>query len=434
MKKLLLSSFLIVLALNDFAQNKTSFLPGYLIHLNGDTIKGFIEFKDWPKNPETITFKSQSGEKTIAYKPCDIKEFGVNNEKYQSHAVTIDNDPFRDDELPFSDKANYLTDTVFLQVLVEGPKSLYYLKDQNLKEHFFIYQDSTIKTLIYRRYKEHFKSATYYDDFTQNMKAPAVKIKIISLFRNQLTYYLNDCPEINPEIATLKYKRKDLTGIFKKYYKMTGKITNFQDKSNKAKPEFGVLAGATLTFPTFKSSSSAFDYLTKTSFPKSADFTAGVFLNFSFPRNHGRGSFNNELFYVSYESTGQYTHTENQNIYSVYSSKIGASYLKLNNFFRYKFPVKKSFFFLDGGISSGIELSETNELTIVDHVYSVENISEEKALKSTRKGEFGLLLGPGFLFKNISFCLKYELNGGLSNMNTPSSPVHRLYMIAAWKF
>ncbi len=48
-----------------------NFLPGYIVSNNEDTIKGWIDYKDWEKNPDAIKFKQDNGQ-TFHYNPGDF--------------------------------------------------------------------------------------------------------------------------------------------------------------------------------------------------------------------------------------------------------------------------------------------------------------------------------------------------------------------------
>ena len=70
--------------------------PGYIILLKGDTVKGFIDYRSWAKNPEVITFSKTDGGPEDSYVPLSIKEFGVAKRSYQSAIVVIEDLDFQD--------------------------------------------------------------------------------------------------------------------------------------------------------------------------------------------------------------------------------------------------------------------------------------------------------------------------------------------------
>jgi len=48
---------LLLLLFPFFASAQSNYKPGYVVTLPDDTIHGFIDYKEWDKNPEKISFK-----------------------------------------------------------------------------------------------------------------------------------------------------------------------------------------------------------------------------------------------------------------------------------------------------------------------------------------------------------------------------------------
>ena len=119
---------------SSFGQN--NYKPGSIINKNGDIIQGFIDYKNWEKNPKIISFKHSTEKEEIKYSPIDISEFTVNDEIYISAVVNIEVSPIHTSNLQFDPAFNYKEETAFLQAKVLGHKSLYYLN--NGKENFYI--------------------------------------------------------------------------------------------------------------------------------------------------------------------------------------------------------------------------------------------------------------------------------------------------------
>ena len=73
----------------------------------------------------------------------------------------------------------YIKDTVFLQTLYRGEKSLFHFKDENAKPHFYI-MDNGYQHLVY---KEYIISVYRFDNFEKRI---AENLK----YKGQLTLYL----------------------------------------------------------------------------------------------------------------------------------------------------------------------------------------------------------------------------------------------------
>jgi hypothetical protein len=227
--------------------SQENFQPAYIVNLNNDTIKGLIDIRNWSKTPKTIRFKVTSDANIELYKPIQIRSFGVSKEVYQTAVVTIEISPYRESELTYSDQPENITDTVFLQVLIQGNKSLCCLIDENLKEHFIIFQDSIYKTLFFKKYLKNIAPNKQSGDYSQVQGESGTFIQTINLYRTQLFQYFQDCPSVHNLIPKTKYSRSDLVGLFKKYYAASEKQITYEYKKEKIKSEFGLLAGISLT-------------------------------------------------------------------------------------------------------------------------------------------------------------------------------------------
>ncbi|NJK97917.1 MAG: hypothetical protein HC905_26095 [Bacteroidales bacterium] len=56
-KKVKFIVLFIGLILFNLAYSQENYIPGYVIE-NGDTLKGFIDYRNWEKNPNQIAFKT----------------------------------------------------------------------------------------------------------------------------------------------------------------------------------------------------------------------------------------------------------------------------------------------------------------------------------------------------------------------------------------
>lgn len=416
MKKATLTILLILFFQASFCQK--NYLPGYIIPLKGDTIHGFVDYRNWEKNPDKIAFKEKSGDQPSAYTPLDIKEFGVLDEIYKGAVVETENSPFEIKDLRYDRELDIKTDTIFLQTLVKGEKSLYYYRNKAGKDQFYIKQDSSFNLLVYKKYLK-----------DQDGRTTVLENK---RFIGQLTIYFKDCSTIQSKLNDAEYQRNSLENLFLSYYKCTSSAIDFQKKTEKTKTEFGVLAGMSLTSLKFKSVD--YIYLVNAGYPLSANFAAGLFFNVILPRNQGKWSVNNELIFTSYKVSGRYEVYENENKYTITSTTLGYSYLKLNTMIRFTYPVKKFFLFVNAGMSNGYAVIEKNYAKVESKLFTQVRVEEGKALNYTRRYELGFLLGVGVLVKKFSFDVRYERGNGMSDFVYLSSPVNRIYFLLGYRF
>ena len=419
-KKIGLAILAIFIIQTSFGQE--NYIPGYVISA-GDTLRGYIDYRNWEGNPEKISFKEKPSDNAIVYTPSDIKGFGVSGEFYESAVVETDISPKNinnvTDDAYFNPDLKTETVTAFLQTLIRGKKSLFYYMNKMGKDQFYIWQDSGYKLLIYKKYLKRQEEAASGTAVAENRK-----------YTGQLLFYLQDCPSIQLKLKNIEYSKKSMKDLFDYYYDCTQSKFDFQKKTEKTVLEFGILSGLSLTSVKFN----AIDFLKFADLNLSSNLLAGIFFEVIPPRNRGKWSLNNELTYSSYKTTGRYNDFESENKYTIYNSTIGFSYLKMNNMIRYKYLIGDYSIYANAGISNGYAISETNYLKKEYKIFWNESTSEGKALNETRKYEQGYLLGLGTKFRNYGFEFRYEKGNGMSVSRQIKATTTKYNFILSYKF
>jgi hypothetical protein len=160
-------SFLVImlfLPLLSIAQS--NYKDGYVVTLKGDTLHGYIDYKEWGRNPKNISFKPSLGDKARQFGLSDINYFVVSGYvSYHAYRVAVSLNPV-DISSPLSavDTASEI-DIVFLKILQKGRNITLYAYKDNLKERFYIkdniadvptellygiYQDPNSTNVIYK--------------------------------------------------------------------------------------------------------------------------------------------------------------------------------------------------------------------------------------------------------------------------------------------
>lgn len=417
----LISAFIVLAFLNSVSgYSQENFKPGFIVDNNKDTIKGLIDYRNWAITPKKFKFKIQSNSETKVYSSTDILSFGVAGEIYTSGIVIVEDGPLNSMDHDNLWQFHERIDTTYLQVLVDGPKSLYYLEDENQKIHFFIGQSGKFDRLMFKVYN------TKYNNISIEKRDEK--------YKGQLNIYLQDCSSIQKKISSSEYKKNELIKLFKDYYECKNSEITYHYKVEKNKSEFGLLAGLSFTQLKFIADKE-FSYLKKADFPISTNLAFGVFWNILFSRQKDRISFNNEVLYCSYKAVSNNVRSsDNNDIYDITTGSIGCTSIKLNNLLRFKYPVKNTFVFVNGGISNAVTISETNNRRVESHVYSQTNISEREALIDAKKWIPGYLLGFGGVFKKYSCEVRMEKTGGMSNYLALKSPVVSYYFLFGYRF
>jgi hypothetical protein len=113
---------------------------------------------------------------------------------------------------------------------------------------------------------------------------------------------------------------------------------------------------------------------------------------------------------------------------------IGGFFIKLNNMLQYSFPVKSVSIMARFGISNGWNLHEINENIVESVFYTTTTTKIYPAIEGSRNYAFGILGGIGGCYKRFSLDLRYEQNGGMSDMPALKSSVRVLYLLAGYRF
>lgn len=393
--------------------------PGYIIDLKGDTVKGYINFRDWKVNPETIFFGSSPSTVNTAYRPDQIKAFGVAGSIYLSSIVQVNICPYNTKDLDFSSQPTLLIDTVFLEGLVLGNKCLYAYFSPLGRDNFYISENNSNNLLVFQQYKKE----------TNDLQNPFIKMTNYK-YIGQLLIYFNDCPSLKSLIEKSRYTREDLVKLFTEYYKCSNGSPKYLIPKEKNRDEAGVFLGFSSTAVKFKGDYDP--YLTKAKFSGSTDFTAGLFYNVVFSKNLAKWSIFNELQYARYgveakyeESTGIYQKTTTY-------SELDLSYIKLNNLLRYTWPVKNIRVYTEIGMSNGFTLSIHNYKKEVYVFGPNTTITEGTAVKAYRSYEQSLLLGLGVKYHKNCIGYRFEAGNGMSDFKTMRSSVNVHYVFLSW--
>ncbi len=235
---------LIALFLPFFSKAQNNFQPGYVVTLKGDTIKGFIDYREWDKSPTTISFKDNVENHNIKQLTIkDINYFSViGAESYQKFSGTISLNIIDNDYLGYESDTTYRVDTVFFKVLQKGNNiALYSYKDQ-IKTRFYLGEnpDYTPKELIYRIYKNS-KTESNIDDHKNTI--------IENIYLKQLFAAANKYNSLDDELSRLF-----INGDYKDYYllKVVSKINKFKkpEGNKNFEPKINYFTGAGFSFDT----------------------------------------------------------------------------------------------------------------------------------------------------------------------------------------
>jgi hypothetical protein len=137
-----------------FAQG--NYKQGFIVNAKGDTLKGFIDLKEWGSNPTSINFKSsiEKSDKQV-FTINDISYFEVPKmAAYKKFKTSISLDETSIQKVGDHRDTSSKVDVVFLKVQQRGKNVILYSYTDDIKTRFYIYDSKTdkLEELIYRIY------------------------------------------------------------------------------------------------------------------------------------------------------------------------------------------------------------------------------------------------------------------------------------------
>jgi hypothetical protein len=399
------------------AFGQQNYQPAKVTTLAGDTLRGYINYRGWDRNPHVVLFKSDLQAAEQQFHPLDIKGFSVSSEQYAGAKISVENSSRELNNLSTTATPSYRADTVFLRTLVAGPKSLYEYKAANGNNFFYLQQGSSYDLLVYKRYK--------------SPGDGAVVMQVNNTFRDQLALYLADCPGMESKLKATNYTTSALQRTFTSYYACTHQYLGFQRRSS-TKHQFGVLAGVSQTNLLFSDTRNP-EYPTFDSYTQVGP-TGGIFYNISLPGSLGRLSVNNEVVFTSFKGSGTLEKSDPaSNIYYKIVSSLELGYLKLNTLLRFTQPIGLGSVFINAGISNGYAVLAKSERNVRERFYSTEQTYTTPLFFSVRRYEQGLVGGIGAGYKRLSVEGRFEYSNGFLPYVDFSSGFDRYSLLVGYR-
>ncbi|MEN0052906.1 MAG: hypothetical protein AAGC65_04520 [Mucilaginibacter sp.] len=157
-----------------FSHAQSNYKPGYVVNSKNDTLKGFIDYREWNKNPKEVNFKQNLAASPQKFTPVNANAFAITDaEYYEKFIVKISTSEIQPDKLSLAPDTAYVTDTVFLKNLVNGKTISLYEFTNSQKSSFYILDKLT-------RQINYLKQYLFYADDQQS-------VSNLNIYNNQLT-------------------------------------------------------------------------------------------------------------------------------------------------------------------------------------------------------------------------------------------------------
>jgi hypothetical protein len=405
-KSVYLFLFFFFITLKSFTQQ--NFTKSKIINSQGDTLTGFIDYKEWIKSPKQISFKKNLSEVSVTYSTEELKGFIIdfNGEIYRNLTLNYEKLSRSSSKPKFESLSKYanrskimVEKNILVRQLSNGKVNLYQFIDDNLENHLLIESNDIIEPLIYHIIE--------------------VKNEIVSLKQYQIqlnTLLINSCKKLNFE--KVEYLPNDIKKLIDTYNQCFEKaIITSTIKEVKGKWEYGITAG--IGYASFKHIfPTTYSFVTLIGNKNTAP-VGGIFFNYSFGRGRGKYAILNELNTYTIESN---TFETNRNYHYL------IQYVAIQTLFRYKFYVKNPSIYLILGFSNGFSNKNNSAVTYIDG-------SNEKFQQNYfRKDEQSYILGVGIAIKKLMVESRYIIGNGFSSSPNTNTQNRRIELILKLNF
>lgn len=190
MKKHILLSIGIALACTQ--ARAQAFRPGWVLPMQGDTLRGEVEDDDWEEAPTRVRFRAAPGAAITTLSGAEVRAFRLARGRYFRYE-TLPLDRAAQTALPMLSNAlprNPQPETFLAEVLVDGPASLLHTV-VNAVPHYFVRRPSQpVLELAARNYLRQQEGHAQVADGNN--------------YRTELAQYFGDCPAAAQAIGTFQ--------------------------------------------------------------------------------------------------------------------------------------------------------------------------------------------------------------------------------------
>lgn len=413
--KLYATLLFLIIPFLSFSQSKINFQPGWIVTVQQDTLEGFVDNQKWETTPATIKFKENKNGKIKRFSITDISSFKVKFRNiYRTKSLDIDMLPRADGSLGKNKMPQYERKKVFLELLVNGDKPLYYYKGQDSKEHFFIDDKGEMIELLYIKYKSKL-------NLTKEKK----------VFIDQLETILEDCEEVYSMISDVEYNRRSMVRMIRAFNICEPNEEILFEEIDYDWFNIGVNVSTTFTHLTFNGHNTS--YTEVLNFKPALNYAVGISFDFFVPNYNPKMAFRNDLIYKPYQrkASGEVV-IEKDDWWHKLDSKLDFSHLRLQSMVQYKFKETYNSTFFIAGLVNSFTLNNKSNTHFTTQFYSTKTEENVPPIVSFQWYEFGFVGGFGFINSKYIFDVKYEVGNGIGKGKGLKTSTHTLYLSAKY--
>ena len=196
------------------AQAQTNFRPGYVLPLTGDTLRGEVDLRDGRTNAERCRYRANEQASVTTYAPTQLRGYGVVAKQYRAFTV-----------------AAAVPKAYFLEILVAGPASLYFLRDAEQHDLYFVATPTMPLAPL-----EHSIERVVRDNRTYTEEK--------NTYRNTLEVALSGCTQAQAQLPNLPFQESALRKVVSLYNACMGyQVPQASPTPSGSRVAFGLMTG-----------------------------------------------------------------------------------------------------------------------------------------------------------------------------------------------
>jgi hypothetical protein len=244
--------------------------------------EGFIKNTESKKTPQVFEYRANMQAEIQQFDISKLMEVGIyDRSKFITATLNIDRSGENINSLSDSSLPQFEKETLILEVLQEGAATLFLYNDGRVNRYFFS-KESIPKQLIYKLYRRQGNT------FSRSYQ-----------FRQQLSNEIN-CTGIDDKVfENIKYQKRDLQNIFKKFDECEG-ITTAIYKKKQERDWFNLSIRPGVTFSSLDIKNGTFNSRDR-SYGEHTSFRLGLEAEFILPFNRNKWALVVEPTYRTYE-------------------------------------------------------------------------------------------------------------------------------------
>jgi len=408
-----ISLFFIFLSLQSILQAQSSFSKGFVVTVEQDTLRGYINDKDWDFHPKSVNFKVTENGKPTNYTPNDLLVVKTESGKH-FETFTVEINKTQKSDYSYDSKAKMEERTVFMQPIIKGEMNFYFYQSPDLEKHFFIQKgEATLMELLEIQYKE-----------KRNRSEMRVIEKRYLKDLKRLSY---DCKVLEGKLKNLKLEMNDISDYVREYNTCKSALekdfTSMYKKSG-VKWEFALFGGMSSNKLDFTVPRTTYSFMERLDFPATNSVTFGGGVNMVLNKWNERWAIGVELLSFQQEFDQQLSE-QSGNFVIDYTAHFENRIRNMNLLVRYYLSDRKvrPFVKLGAGKSRATGTNNNEIIGVGSFTKKYEDI-EEIDQSSTR-----LIIGTGVNFSKFYLEGRYSVGNGLEPIPQLNTKMSELYLL-----